>query len=267
MGSADEGTGRRRSSPFGRKPSSPMRNGSSPTRAGPSSSDAWSSPTADTKFEIDPDVPLEPMAAIGTASATDSDVSGPSGEAKGLIIGDELLNEKELQEEMQRKKERIIMQSLRRKQQQEENRLRREEETRRREEEEKEREEEKLRRKEEEKARRDAILEQHRLKKELEKEDGYRMPEPVSARPVPKLRSSSAANRTTGRQRPKTIHVDQNDPMAMVGTLGSSRGTRGSSSNISGKLIDDDHPFNKFCPSFFVYYLLFFGDVLNHQAE
>ena len=100
MGSADEGTGRRKSSPFGRKPSSPMRNGSSPTRGGPSSSDAWSSPTHDSKFEIDPEIPLEPMAAIGAGSATDSDVSGPSGEAKGLIIGDELLNEKELQEEI-----------------------------------------------------------------------------------------------------------------------------------------------------------------------
>ncbi len=246
MGSGeDSGTlGRRRSSPYHRKPSSPIRNGSSPTRGTGSSSlgEAWTNPTSE-KFEVDPDVPLEPMVAIGGISADDSTDSANELGAKGLIIGDELLRASTSkgsldQNEMQRKKERIMMQSLRRKQQQEENRIRREEEVRQREENEKAREDEKLRRKEEEKARRDAILEQHRLKKEMEKAEadhgGYRMPEPVSARPVPKLRSSSAANRAA-RQRPKTIHVDQDsDPMAMAG-LGHSRGPRGSTSNMSGK--------------------------------
>ncbi len=90
---------------------------------------------------------------------------------KAVIIGDELLRaDPNLQDEMQRKKERIMMQSLRRKQRQEETRLRREEEARRRELEGRDREEEKSRKKEEERARRDAILEQHRMKKELERE-------------------------------------------------------------------------------------------------
>ena len=57
------------------------------------------------------------------------------------------------------------------------------------------------------------------------------MPEPVSAKPVPKLRAKSAT-KASGRPRPKTIHVDQD---ADVNTaLQQSRGPRGSISNISG---------------------------------
>ena len=57
------------------------------------------------------------------------------------------------------------------------------------------------------------------------------MPKPVSARPVPKLRSSSSAGRPT-RPRPKTIHVDQDSDINT--SLASSRGVRGSSSNLAG---------------------------------
>ena len=63
-----------------------------------------------------------------------------------------------------------MMQSLRRKQQAEENRIRRGEENREKDLEDKEREDEKMRKKEEERARRDAIFEQHKLKKEMEKQ-------------------------------------------------------------------------------------------------
>ena len=59
------------------------------------------------------------------------------------------------------------------------------------------------------------------------------MPEPVSAKPVPKLRAKSA-NKPPGRPRPKTIHVDQD---ADVGSALGSRGPRGSISNISGELL------------------------------
>ena len=59
------------------------------------------------------------------------------------------------------------------------------------------------------------------------------MPEPVSAKPVPKLRAKSAT-KASGRPRPKTIHVDQD---ADVNTaLQQSRGPRGSISNITGNL-------------------------------
>jgi hypothetical protein len=59
------------------------------------------------------------------------------------------------------------------------------------------------------------------------------MPEPISARPVPKLRAKSAAKPGVGRPRPKTIHVDQDADVNAA--LSSSRGPRGSTSNISGK--------------------------------
>merc|ERR1719414_939528 len=93
------------------------------------------------------------------------------------------------------------------------------------------REEEKALKKEEEKARKEAILEQFRLKKEMEKaeEEGQRMPEPVSARPVPRMRPKSTSKTMIGggpasgvgpRPRPKTIHVDQDADIA--DSLGSS---------------------------------------------
>ena len=60
------------------------------------------------------------------------------------------------------------------------------------------------------------------------------MPEPVSARPVPRMRPKSSANSgaMTPRQRPQTIHVDKNADVNDA--FKSSRGNRGSSSNISG---------------------------------
>ena len=70
---------------------------------------------------------------------------------------------------MQKKKERIMMQSLRRKQQGEENRLRKLEEERLKKEEEAAKEEERNRKKEEERAKREAILAQHKLKKEMDR--------------------------------------------------------------------------------------------------
>jgi hypothetical protein len=62
------------------------------------------------------------------------------------------------------------------------------------------------------------------------------MPEPVSARPVPRMRPKSSANpgAMTPRQRPQTIHVDKNTDVNDAPSLKPSRGNRGSSSNISG---------------------------------
>ena len=188
------------------------------------------------KFDVDPSVPLEGMVALNSESESDGGKANT-----GLIIGDELLHaDPNTQDEMQRKKERIMLQSLRRKQQAEENRIRLEEQSRKRREEDAKRDEEKARKKEEEKARKEAILEQFKVKREMEKaeEEGRRMPEPVSAKPVPRMRPKSTSKTQIGgggpRQRPKTIHVDQDADIA--DSLGpSSRGPRGSSSNISGK--------------------------------
>lgn len=78
---------------------------------------------------------------------------------------------------MEKKKERILMQSLRRQQQVEDSRRVKEMETLRRKEEEARKQEEKLRKREEEKARRQAILESYRLKKqeEMEKDVRFRL--------------------------------------------------------------------------------------------
>ena len=124
------------------------------------------------KFDVDPDIPLENMAALNRNRLGNSDSDSDVGKSTGLLIGDDLLKSNpSTQDEMQRKKERRMMQSLRRKQQAEENRIKAEEEARRRRLEEQEKEEEKLRKKEEERMRRDLILEQHRLKKDLERAD------------------------------------------------------------------------------------------------
>jgi calmodulin-regulated spectrin-associated protein len=151
----------------------------------------------------------------------------------GLIIGDEILRSGEsAPNEMARKKEKIIMQSLKRKQQAEENRLKREEAARRKKEEEAAKAEELERKKEEDQRRREAILEQHKMKKEQEKAEaeGRAFPAPVSAKPVPKIRTSAGAAAAAAgkRPRPKTIHVDKNDV-----ALGAARRLRGSASNLS----------------------------------
>ena len=155
-----------------------MRNGGSPTRD-PSQWRSYSNepepidPSAPIipKFDIDPDVPLETMLPLNPTSESElSDAAGNRSHQTGLIIGDEMLNaDASAQYQMQRKKERIMMQSLRRKQQAEENKIRADAEARLKREEDARKEEEKTRKREDEKARREAILEQFKMKKEVEK--------------------------------------------------------------------------------------------------
>ena len=184
------------------------------------------------KFDVDPEVPLEPMLALDQAgTGSDSDSTRPSN--TGLIIGEEVVTNNSDQSEMAKRKERIMLQSLRRQQQNEENRVKREEATRRKKEEEMMKAEEAERKKEEEKKRKEAILEAYKAKKEQEKaeEEGRRFPEPVSAKPVPKIRPSPGGLR---KPRPKTIHVDKNDVNLGARRIrGSTSNLRGSSSNLS----------------------------------
>ena len=115
------------------------------------------------------------MVPLGETQS-DSD-GGKQNGGTGLIIGDDMLTKDAgTNDEMARKKEKIMMQSLRRKQQAEENRIKREEEGRLKREEEAMKQEEVERKKEEEKRRKEAILEQHKIKKEMEKaeEEGRR---------------------------------------------------------------------------------------------
>ena len=123
------------------------------------------------KFDIDPDIPLETMAPMNpTSESEQSDAGGNRAHQTGLIIGDEMLNvDPNTQYEMQRKKERIMQQSLRRKEQAEQNKIKQDAEARRKREEEARIEEEKQFKKEEERLRKEAILEQFKMKKEMEK--------------------------------------------------------------------------------------------------
>merc|ERR1719431_1298286 len=82
------------------------------------------------KFDIDPEVPLEPMVALNDRNTGSDSDSRPTN--TGLIIGDELAGNMD-QNEMAKKKEKIILQSLRRKLQAEENRIKREEAARKKE--------------------------------------------------------------------------------------------------------------------------------------
>ena len=168
----------RKYSPAGKANKTNMRNGGSPTRD-PSHWRSYSNepepidPSAPVipKFDIDPDVPLETMVPLNPTSESElSDAGGNRSHQTGLIIGDEMLNaDASAQYQMQRKKERIMMQSLRRKQQAEENKIRADAEARLKREEDARKEEEKTRKREDEKARREAILEQFKMKKEVEK--------------------------------------------------------------------------------------------------
>lgn len=186
------------------------------------------------KFDVDPDVPLERMIPLKDPNQTtesDSD-GGKQNGVTGMIIGNEMLEADPVEiDDMARKKERIMMQSLRRKQQAEENRIKREEEARRRREEEAVKTEAVELKKEEDRKRKEAILEQHKIKKEMEKaeEEGRRYPAPVAAKAPPKMRPKSGMS---VKPRPKTICGDKDDlPMSNASTL---RNRRGSQNNITG---------------------------------
>jgi calmodulin-regulated spectrin-associated protein len=144
---------------------------------------------------------------------------------------------------MERKKEKIMLLSLQRRQQQEEAKAQKEIEAMQRREREQEKEDEKLRKKEEQMARRAQILEQHRLKKAVEEAERegktldrhtaemlYKQQQQHST-PAPKMRTNK-----TQRPRPKTIHVETNASMNDH-SIGGSSGKKGSSTNLTGKVL------------------------------
>nr|XP_036669368.1 patronin isoform X45 [Drosophila suzukii] len=159
---------------------------------------------------------------------------------KALVIGADSTNlDPDSVDEMERRKEKIMLLSLQRRQQQEEAKARKEIESSQKREKEREKEEERSRKKEEQMARRAAILEQHRLKKAIEEaeREGKTLDRPdlhVKLQPhsststTPRLRQQ----RTT-RPRPKTIHVDDASVDISEASSISSRGKKGSSSNLT----------------------------------
>ncbi|KAH8418644.1 hypothetical protein KR222_008335 [Zaprionus bogoriensis] len=143
-------------------------------------------------------------------------------------------------DEMERRKEKIMLLSLQRRQQQEEAKARKEIEASQKREKEREKEEERARKKEEQAARRTAILEQHRLKKAIEEaeREGKTLDRPdlhvklqpqTSSASTPRLRQQRVT-----RPRPKTIHVDDASVDISEASSLSSRGKKGSSSNLTG---------------------------------
>ena len=156
------------------------------------------------KFNVDPDIPLEPMVELNDLSDSDS------ARATGLIIGDTMLaaGDDSTPNEMAKKKEKIMMQSLRRKQQAEENKIKREEKARLKKEEEAWKAEEQQRKKEEDARRKEEILKHHKMKKEQEKaeEEGRHFPSPISAKPIPKISHANNVKKT----RPKVLGLDRN---------------------------------------------------------
>ncbi|XP_075169157.1 calmodulin-regulated spectrin-associated protein patronin isoform X14 [Haematobia irritans] len=194
--------------------------------------------------------PQTPPPSVASTSPTHVSSSTPLGnnrdsaKSKALVIGTDPTNlDPESVDEMERRKEKIMLMSLQRRQQQEEAKERKEQEAARKRELEREKEEEKQRKKEEQMARRAAILEQHRLKKALE--EAEREGKTIDRNDMP-LKSSTQTNtmsrtrQKSTRPRPKTIHVDDGSVDISEASSISSRGKKGSSSNITES--PDEYP-------------------------
>ncbi|XP_065368102.1 patronin isoform X5 [Calliphora vicina] len=158
--------------------------------------------------------------------------------SKALVIGtDPSTLDPESAEEMERRKEKIMLLSLQRRQQQEEAKERKEQEAARKREMEREKEEEKQRKKEEQMARRAAILEQHRLKKALEEaeREGKTIDRSdIGHKPSSHTNTVTRTRPKPTRPRPKTIHVDDGSVDLSEASSISSRGKKGSSTNLTG---------------------------------
>ncbi|XP_039228969.1 patronin isoform X50 [Drosophila yakuba] len=202
------------------------------------------SPTSNERRHLDDVSNQSPQQTQQPMSPTRLQQSSNNAEAaknKALVIGADSTNlDPESVDEMERRKEKIMLLSLQRRQQQEEAKARKEIEASQKREKEREKEEERSRKKEEQMARRAAILEQHRLKKAIEEaeREGKTLDRPdlhvklqshSSTSTTPRLRQQ----RTT-RPRPKTIHVDDASVDISEASSISSRGKKGSSSNLTG---------------------------------
>nr|XP_029721095.1 patronin-like isoform X32 [Aedes albopictus] len=184
--------------------------------------------------------------------------------AKLVIGSDEANLDPNSVDEMERKKEKIMLLSLQRRQQAEEAKARKEIEAMQRREKEREKEEERARKKEEQFARRQAILEAHKLKKAIE--EAEREGKTIDRELLIKHQQSQAqlqqSSRGGGgggghdgmhhqtsstpsaaakmrpqkltRPRPKTIHVETGSVDLSETSSLSSRGKKGSNSNLTG---------------------------------
>jgi len=169
-------------------------------------------------------------------------------ENQALIIGNEISSlDPNSIDEMEKKKEKIMLLSLQRRQQQEEAKARKEIEAMQRREKEREKEEERVRKKEEQAARRAAILETHRIKKLVEEaeREGKTVDREIlmkhqlaqqqaSHQQMPQAPQARLRTQKMTRPRPKTIHVETGSVDISEASSISSRGKKGSSSNLTG---------------------------------
>lgn len=165
-----------------------------------------------------------------------------SRESKALVIGAELSNlDPSSVDEMERKKEKIMLLSLQRRQQQEELKARKEIDSMQRREKDREKEEEKVRKREEQAARRQAILDAHKLKKTIE--EAEREGKTIDKADLMLMKQYTQTNMGTAklrqpkpnaRPRPKTIHVESGSVDLSEASSLASRGKKGSSSNLTG---------------------------------
>ncbi|XP_017837896.1 patronin isoform X45 [Drosophila busckii] len=182
----------------------------------------------------------QPLSPTRLSRTEQSNLSAAEAKNKALVIGVDATNlDPESVDEMERRKEKIMLLSLQRRQQQEEAKVRKEIEAAQKREKEREKEEERARKKEEQMARRAAILEQHKLKKaieEAEREGKTLDRSELHGKLTPQSSSASVSRRPTRvmRPRPKTIHVDDASVDISEASSLSSRGKKGSNSNLTG---------------------------------
>ncbi|XP_050097313.1 patronin isoform X22 [Anopheles aquasalis] len=164
-------------------------------------------------------------------------------------------------DEMERKKEKIMLLSLQRRQQAEEAKARKEIEAMQRREKEREKEEERARKKEEQFARRQAILEAHKIKKAIEeaeregktidrelqiKHQQYQQQLHQTAHSSTPTPAAKMRTQKLSRPRPKTIHVESGSVDLSEASSLSSRGKKGSNSNLTES--PDEYPSSSSTP-------------------
>ncbi|XP_037918484.1 patronin isoform X8 [Hermetia illucens] len=191
------------------------------------------------------DVTNHQQQIFSSAASATSKALNDQKESKAIIIGPELTSlDPNTADEMERKKEKIMLLSLQRRQQQEEAKARKEIEAMQRREREREKEEERAKKKEEQAARRQAILEAHKLKKAIEEAEregkvldrtDLMQKQHLITQATPKLRQQK-----TTRPRPKTIHVESGSVEISEASSLSSRGKKGSGSNLTES--PDEYP-------------------------
>ncbi|XP_037947366.1 patronin isoform X4 [Teleopsis dalmanni] len=202
-------------------------------------SNNYSMPDRRNKDDMNAQTPLPQRRTSPQPTSPTRNLQRSESKNKALLIGTDVTDlDPDSVDEMERRKEKIMLLSLQRRQQQEEAKARKEIEAAQKREREREKDEVRARKKEEQVARRAAILEQHRLKKAIEEAEregktldrsDLNIKQQSQSASAPRLRQQRVV-----RPRPKTIHVDDGSVDLSEASSISSRGKKGSSTNLTG---------------------------------